>query len=199
MARELEAKFAVDCLAPIRAMLNTVGAVVKNCRFERNAVFDTPTRELRAKGELLRLRQTDKVVLTWKQPSSHPAPTGVKVMDEVETQVADFEAMRDILHGLGYVEALWYEKLREQWRLADALVCLDVLPFGEFIEIEGEPEAIAKAADCLGLDMGKAKALTYHDLYQGHLKRLGLPPQDSFIFSERDKARLSSLCEIPGV
>ncbi|WP_027190207.1 class IV adenylate cyclase [Fundidesulfovibrio putealis] len=199
MAREVEAKFSVDSLAPIRAMLNSIGAVVKNCRFERNAVFDTPTRELRAKGELLRLRQTDKVVLTWKQPSSHPAPTGVKVMDEVETQVADFEAMREILHGLGYVEALWYEKLREQWRLVDALVCLDVLPFGEFIEIEGEPATIAKAADCLGLDMGKAKALTYHDLYQEHLKRLGLPPQDSFIFSEKDKARLSSLCEIPGL
>lgn len=199
MPKELEAKFAVDSLEPLRSMLKSMGAMVKNCRFERNVVFDTPDRDLRARGELLRLRQTDKAVLTWKRPSSEPAPAGVKAMDEVETTVGDFEAVREMLHGLGYEDALWYEKCREQWSLRESLVCLDVLPFGQFVEIEGEPSAIAKAADCLGLDMGQAKALTYHDLYRDYLVRLGLPPQDSFIFSEKDKARLRRMCIIPGL
>jgi len=199
MSMELEAKFAVESLDELRGRLKTLGALSKDCRFERNAVFDTPGRDLKAKGELLRLRQTDRAVLTWKRPSNHPAPAGVKAMEEVETAVGDFEAMRQVLRGLGYEEALWYEKLREQWRLGEALVCLDLLPFGEFVEIEAEPAAIAKAADCLGLDMGQARAVTYHDLYREYLSRLGLPPQDSFIFSERDKARLRGVCAIPGV
>jgi adenylate cyclase class 2 len=197
MAKELEAKFAVESLDALRSMLKGMGIMVKNCRFERNVVFDTPDRALKARGELLRLRQTDKAVLTWKRPSSEPAPAGVKAMDEVETMVGDFDTMREMLHGLGYEDALWYEKCREQWSLGQSLVCLDVLPFGEFVEIEGEPSAIAKAADCLGLDMGQAKALTYHDLYREYLARLSLPPQDSFIFSEREKARLSKMCPIP--
>jgi adenylate cyclase class 2 len=198
MPVEVEAKFVVESLEELRGRLQVLGVLHKECRFERNAVFDTPGRDLKAKGELLRLRQTDKAVLTWKRPSGHPAPTGVKVMDEVETEVGDFEAMRLVLHGLGYEEALWYEKFREQWRLAQTLVCLDVLPFGEFVEIEGKPAAIAQAADCLGLNMGQARALTYHDLYREYLVRLGLPPQDSFIFSERDKACLSAVCGMPG-
>jgi len=199
MAKELEAKFAVESLDPLRSMLNRMGTLVKGCRFERNVVFDTPDRALKSRGELLRLRQTDKAVLTWKRPSSEPAPAGVKAMDEVETTVGDFETMREMLHGVGYEDALWYEKCREQWSLGQSLVCLDVLPFGEFVEIEGEPGAIAKAADCLGLDMGQAKALTYHDLFRDYLARLGLPPQDSFIFSEKEKARLKTLCPVPGL
>ena len=199
MQREMEAKFAVESLEELRVRLKSMEASPKDCRFERNAVFDTPSRDLKSKGELLRLRQTDKAVLTWKRPSNQPAPAGVKAMDEVETVVGEFETMRQMLRGLGYEEALWYEKSREQWRLGEALVCLDVLPFGEFVEIEGDPTVIATAADCLGLDMAQAKALTYHDLYREHLARLGLPPQDSFIFSERDKARLRTLCQVPGL
>lgn len=199
MPMELEAKFAVDSLGDIRSRLKSLDAALrKQCRFERNAVFDTPERDLKARGELLRLRQTDdKVVLTWKRPAGHLAPAGVKAMEEVETLVGDFEAMREVLRGLGYEEALWYEKFREQWNLGQTVVCLDVLPFGEYVEIEGDPPHIAKAADCLGLDMGQAKALTYHDLFREHLSLLGLPPQDSFIFSEKDKARLREKCQIP--
>ena len=199
MPRELEAKFAVESLSAVRTVLQGQGATLKKQRrFERNAVFDTPERSLRARGELVRLRQADRIVLTWKRPLEGPVHAGVKAMDEVETTVGDFEAMRQVLHGLGYQEALWYEKCREQWILGQALVCLDLLPFGEFVEIEGDPAVIAKAADCLGLDMARASALTYHDLFREHLAKLGLPPQDSFIFSERQKAQLQHSCLFPG-
>lgn len=197
MARELEAKFVVESLEDVRLRLKSLGGVRGNCRFERNAVFDTPERDLKARGELLRLRQAGKAVMTFKRPLPAPAHPGVKAMEETETEVGDFETARQILRGLGYVEALWYEKCREKWRLSETLVCLDVLPFGEYVEIEGEIEAIARTAGCLGLDMGQAKSLTYHDLFREHLARLGLPPRDSFIFSEKDKQRLRAACPIP--
>jgi len=187
MARELEAKFAVAGFDAVRVALRKMGAAFKGSRFERNVVFDTPDRTLQARGELLRLRQAGRVTLTFKKPSAEPAPAGVKSMDETETDLRDFEAMRRILAGLGYAEALWYEKCREQWRTDEALVCLDLLPFGTFMEIEGEPGAIARTAEALGLDMAGASALTYHDLYQEQRASQGLPPEDSFVFTERDR------------
>lgn len=198
MARELEAKFAAASLDALREVLRAQGEPAKPCRFERNAVFDTPGRELKARGELLRLRQCGgRCVLTWKRPSSLDAGAGIKAMEEVETTAGDFGSMSLILRGLGYGEAFWYEKCRETWRLGEALVCLDLLPFGEFVEIEGEPDVIARAAATLGLDMGAAMALTYHDLYRLHLERLGQPPADSFVFAPGDKARLKNLCQMP--
>ncbi len=190
MALELEAKFAVDSLDALRDKLRAMDAVPKGRRFERNVVFDTPGRELRSKGELLRLRMTDKAKLTFKRPSGQPFLAGVKAMEEVETVVDDFEAMRQVLLGLGYQEALWYEKFREQWRLPGALVCLDDLPFGCFVEIEGQPETIVHTAGRLGLSMASASAETYHGLYQLFLAGRGLPPQDSFTFTAEEKATL---------
>lgn len=198
MSQELEAKFALSSCDALRARLSDMGVRIKELRFERNAVFDTPQRSLRAKGELLRLRHCGRSVLTWKKPVSPPGPAGIKAMEEVQTDVADFEAMRAILLGLGYSEALWYEKCREQWLLEEALVCLDVLPFGDFAEIEGSPQSIAAAAGRLGLDMAGALALTYHDIHQQYLSRMGLPPQDSFVFSAQHKDRLRGIClDIP--
>jgi len=196
MPIEQEAKFAVKSVKELREKLETLGVLHTKCRFERNLLFDTPAHDLKKRGELLRLRQTDTVLLTWKQPTPQTATgmpsAGIKAMKEVETPVNDFEAMRLILHGLGFIEALWYEKLREVWKLGDATVCLDILPFGEFVEIEGEPKTIARAAVRLGLDMAQAQALTYHDLHREHLARSGLPPANSFVFPEQDKARLAA-------
>jgi len=195
MARELEAKFVVASLDALRGVLRGLGASLKKtCRFERNIVFDTSGRDLKARGELLRLRQSDRAVLTWKRPMDGPVPAGVKAMEEVETTVGDFATMAEVLRGLGYKEALWYEKCREQWVLGKALVCLDLLPFGEFIEIEGDPTVIAETAARLGLSMDKASALTYHDLYRAYLAENGLPPQDSFTFSQEQRAGLGDVC-----
>lgn len=194
MAIELETKFAVDSLEEIRGRLRAMSAEVTGPHFERNVLFDTPERTLRSAGEILRLRQTDKVTITHKKPQSPPIPQGLKAMEELETLAGDFETMRQILHQLGFQEILWYEKCRETWRCGQALVCLDILPFGRFVEIEADAAQIAGTAHCLGLDMAQAQALSYHDLFRLHLAKLGLPPADSFIFKPKERAELLALC-----
>ena len=47
---------------------------------------------------------------------------------------------------------LVYEKRRETWSLAGAEVVIDELPFGLFVEIEGDEPDILKAEKLLGLD-----------------------------------------------
>jgi len=192
MPIEQEAKFAVQSVKELRGKLETLGSLHTQCRFERNLLFDTPAHDLKKRGELLRLRETDTVLLTWKRPAPHSGvAAGIKAMEEVETPVNDFEAMRRILRGLGFIEVLWYEKFREVWTLGDALVCLDILPFGEFVEIEGEPETIARAAVLLGLDMADAQALTYPAIVSNHGSKTGNLPVKA-VFPERAMDRAAT-------
>lgn len=191
MPEELEAKFAVESLEPLRRVLARAGRERKPPLFERNVVFDTPARDLLAKGQLLRLRRCGGAsTLTWKRPSAQAAVEGVKAMEEVQTRVEDHDAMRSLLLGLGYAERFLYEKVRQVWTLKQAEVCLDLLPFGHYVEIEGDRESIPAAAALLGLPMGRAMALTYHDLFREHLAGQGLPPADSFVFSDAQREAL---------
>ena len=96
--------------------------------------------------------------------------------------MADLAALEALFEHLGYRPFLRYEKVRETWRVDAALVCLDELPFGRFLEIEGAAGTIPALAGQLGLSMEQALSQTYHALYQEHLRACGLPPADSFVF-----------------
>jgi len=198
MPREVESKFFVDDLDSLKTRLVALGAVGSGPRFERNRVYDTASGDLRQKGQLLRLRHDGRVTLTFKRPVCEPALAGVKVMEEVETRLENFQAMARILESLGYRPFLDYEKCREVWRLRNAVICLDILPFGRYVEIESTPEGIAETAALLGLDMAQASSATYHDLYRQHLRKAGLPEADSFVFDEARRVELLRLSGLEG-
>ncbi len=204
MTLEVELKYPVADFASVRAALVGAGAERLGLVFERNDVFDSDDQgRLREAGILLRLRlmipqptATEQVedrggVLTLKLPPPQDAPRGFKVRREIETRVDDVRALRDILIGLGYVATLRYEKVRETWRTGRTLVCLDRLPFGRYVEIEGTPDAIRSLAQRLGLSSASASTATYHDLHLENLDRLGLPHEDSFVFDTDTAARLA--------
>lgn len=180
---EIETKFAVEAFAPIRTALCRVGGERISCVFEENIVLDTPEGALRQRGMLLRLRRDAAGRITLKLPVAASAGKGLKVRQELETGVGDVAVVETILAHLGYVPALRYEKVRETWHLPDVEVCLDLLPFGRYLEIEGRAEAIAPTAASMSLSMDAALTATYHDLYQQYLRAQGLPPGDSFVFS----------------
>lgn len=183
MARETELKFPDADLVSVRQRLQSHGAHYCCRHFERNLVFDSPKRSLRRDGILLRLREADGTLLTLKRPPEGGEKPGFKVFDELETLVQDASVLRGILEALGYGVVFAYEKLREEWRLEDCLVCLDRLPFGDCVELEAEPEAIEACAPLLGLDLGKGSVATYHQLNREYRKTAGLPPDESFVFS----------------
>jgi len=185
MPAETEIKFPGADLAGVRQRLQSHGANYLFRHFERNLVFDTPERKLLQAGVLLRLREADGALLTLKRPPKLPTAPGFKVFDELETGVEDFHSMRQVLEALGYEVAFAYEKLREQWRLEECLVCLDRLPFGDCVELEAEPEAMELCAPLLGLDLGRGSTATYHELNRDYRKAAGLPPDENFVFAER--------------
>lgn len=201
MPLEVELKYPVSGFADVCRRLEAAGAVPGPVAFERNTVYDDlsrgPAGRLRNAGILLRLRRNAgegldprAAILTVKLPPPGNAPQGFKVRREIETGVADAGAMEAILAGLGYAPLLRYEKVRRTWETPGLHICLDRLPFGRFVEIEGDPDGITACAARLGLDASLARTATYHDLHLEHLDRLGLPREDSFVFDPDTAARL---------
>jgi adenylate cyclase class 2 len=183
MVLESELKFLDANLKETSLRLREGGGESIGRYFETNTVFDYPDRSLKKQGILLRLRERQgQAVLTVKRPPREMKPTQLKVFEEIETMVSDFGAMRDSLLAVGLTEAFGYEKVREKWRYRDCVVCLDTLPFGDFIEIEGTDVTVYACADALGIGGCETTKQTYHGLNIEHRHARGLAPDENFRF-----------------
>jgi len=116
--------------------------------------FDNFQRDIRNAGETLRLRtEGERTVMTYKKVI--PSDT-VKIRDETEINVSDFEEARKLLEGLGYTCYDNVTKRRITYRINDTKFEFDIhqgknsfIP--EFFEIEGQnPEEIYNYAEKLG-------------------------------------------------
>ena len=147
--------------------LPAVGAELEGEDFEENTLFNGATLEIGTC--VVRLRRVDgKATLTYKK--ALPGVSSIKQRREEETQVADPEAMEAILVALGFTPALVYEKRRQTWRLGNAEIVIDVLPFGLFMEIEGRAGDIKAVERTLALKGLKAESATYPQLTRKHGK-----------------------------
>lgn len=176
--QEIEAKFYISNLTGMIARLQELQAPLRHERvLETNLRFDLPDGGLRARGQVLRLRQDTESRLTFK--GSGAERSGVLHRDEIEFAVDDFEKARQFLHALGYVEVIVYEKYRTTYGLDETLIMLDELPYGEFLEIEGENvERIQSMAAKLGLDWDTAIRTSYTALFEIAKKTLHLSFRD---------------------
>ncbi len=167
---ETEVKFHLNDLPAVRERLLAAGASGHKPRlYERNVRFDTAEESLLAEDVLLRLRQDTAVRLTLKiPPTSSQESLQVKVMQEQEVSVSDFDTMSAILERLGYAPVQVYEKYRETFTLDGIEIVLDELPYGDFIELEGDEATIRRLADRLGLDWDK-RILTNYLALMGQL------------------------------
>lgn len=168
---EIEAKFALDDPQAMRARLRDLGAeAVSARRLERNWRFDTPAGDLTRRGQVLRLRQAERPTLAYKRRLGSDLRR-----QEIEVQVDDLEAARRLLQALGFQMTTTYEKYREVYRLGQAEVMLDELPFGTFLEIEGpSPEVVRQTAARLGLAWEDRLERSYLEIFAELQRRLGL-------------------------
>ena len=115
--------------------------------------------------------------------------------EEIEFVVEDFEKAKRFLEALGYQKLVYYEKYRTTYALHETLIMLDELPYGNFVEIEGETvESIRTMAHQLNLNWEAAVATSYNALFERVHKVLGLSFQDlSFANFEAMKVEASDL------
>jgi adenylate cyclase, class 2 len=174
---ETEVKFYLADLASMHAGLLGLGARSLGRSFERNIRFDDAEQTLSRTRSLLRLRQDRKSTLTFKSTPEDADPA-FKQLSEQEVGVEDFDAMHRILISLGFHPQQVYEKWRETLRLEDTVFCLDSLPFGDFLEIEGSKKNITRFASRLNLDWSMRILATYLEMFDLIRARDGLTFSD---------------------
>lgn len=170
MGLEIEVKVAVAD-PQIWQIIQGMGAsLVRPRHFEDNMVFDFPEGRLRSQGQLLRVRMVDgDASLTFKGTrQDHPK---LKVREELEIKVEDGKTLAAILERLGFVQVFRYQKYRTEYLLpAEApeeyvYIMVDETPMGNYLELEGEEQAVLDAARRLGFKENELINKTYSELY----------------------------------
>jgi adenylate cyclase class 2 len=176
--QETEAKFYVQDLGNIKGRLKGLGArLVQERVLETNVRFDLPDGSLRVQGRVLRLRRDTEAKYTYKGAGKNSQ--GVLSREEIEFSVGDFEKAKQFLEALGYQEIFIYEKYRATYEVDQTSIMLDELPYGNFMEIEGETEAtIRDLAEKLNLNWDTAIERSYSALFDDLHKKMNLPFRD---------------------
>lgn len=169
---EIEVKFYLQDFEKILFLIRSSKATPLGKTHEYNVCFDDYKSSLKTAGALLRLRKTEKEnKLTYKGPQPE-ASRDFKIFSEQEVLVENFDTMTAIFKSIGFFPDQVYEKIREKWLLEDKTkLCLDVMPFGNFLEIEGQPEGIKNAAEILGLEWEKRILTNYLAIFD-RLKKI---------------------------
>lgn len=150
--QETEVKFFVKDLKRVEMRLRELKAHLFQARVhEVNLRFDTPNGDLRQELKVLRLRNDTEAKFTFKGPNDE-RNDGVLSRKEIEFSVSSFDAAKEFLEALGFTVVAFYEKYRATYEVKDVHVMLDELPYGNFVEIEGEDvNTLRTVAELLGL------------------------------------------------
>jgi len=181
MPVETEIKFRVDDLPGLSGRLVLAGFTLQTPRsFEANVLYDTPTRQMRARTEILRIRNyAGRCILTHKRlPDVGPGEDAHKHRIETETEVSDGYVLAQIFHSIGLTPAFRYEKWRTEWSDGEGHCVVDETPIGNFAELEGSPAWIDRIAALLGVDPGQYITLSYGRLFEAWRDQHGSSAQD---------------------
>jgi adenylate cyclase class IV len=86
-----------------------------------------------------------KIIFTVKRKTKENSEFFEREEREVKIEEGeDIEDMRGILKSLGFGKEIIFEKKRKNVFKNDIVISFDQLPFGFFVEFEGEPEVIDK-------------------------------------------------------
>ena len=161
---EIEVKFFLDYPEAIHTALLKLGATASPKIFESNLCLDTPEQTIYHSGGVLRLRQDSANHLTLKCKPER-VDSDVKTYRELEIEISDLNTLEQIFEYLGFYPTKRYEKWRQVYQHDKATFFLDTLPFGEFLEIEGDKDTIRKAAGKLGFAWEKRIVMNYLSIF----------------------------------
>ena len=174
---EIEVKFYLTDIEGMRNKILKLGAKSKGRLFETNILYEDKNNSLIKKKSLLRLRQDEKTTFTLK--SSPPVKSkDYKIVNELEVEVSDFATMGQILQMLGFHPEQKYEKWRETIVSDQTVFCLDRMPYGDFLEIEGQEKDIRYYASRFGLNWQKRIIVNYLTIFEIMRKNLNLDFND---------------------
>lgn len=175
---EIEVKFFLETTAPVQEQVKALGAEFGNAVEETNIRYETRDNALYSNKSLLRLRRADQSTLLTFKAETQAIQTDYKIHTEYEVSVDSFEMMKNILESLGFHQAQVYEKQRRTCQLKDVTLCLDTMPYGVFLELEGPGEAIRQMAGRLGLAWEDRILMNYLEMFDRIRSEKGLDVND---------------------
>ena len=177
MPIEREIKLRFDSAEQARERILSIGATpLRGRRLQEDCLLDTEQDGLYRRRCVLRVRnEGGKSLLTFKGPVQ---PSAMKVREEHETVVADGVTLLRILQELGLHVWFRYEKYREEFCAADAIIAVDETPVGTFVEIEGGERHIHEIAAALGKTPNDYITDSYRTLFLQYCSLHGLTVTD---------------------
>ena len=199
-AAEIELKFPVADPEALQTRLPNLGfRLVTPRTYEHNTLFDTPARDLRAKRQILRLREYGGIhTLTHKRIDDTNSDTSrYKIRIETETTVSDPHALAAIFAQLGYQPVFLYEKYRTEFSIFDPAtqstphLVIDETPIGTYAELEGPTDWIDRTLAELNVDPATSLTDSYGKLFLDWKQRTG-SPAEHLTFAEIASSVLTS-------
>jgi len=167
--KEIEVKILEVNVPSIVKKLEALGAKKVLDTVQEIIYYDDKERNF-SKERLLRLRKNGNVIeLALKKKMQSK---GVKIADEKEVHVSDFEITRKILQGMGFIETRKATKHRISYHLPGISFELDTYPgIPTFLEIETEDEKLLEEyVKKLGFSMQEARPWTAKDVFKHYGK-----------------------------
>ena len=201
--REIEVKLRVADVPAMLRQLKNLGARYESRVLERNTLYDTPASDFRRRGALLRIRAetpppraghhspnvssrsaSRRTILTSKAPAALRSARDRRYKEKLERElvVPGSPTHWDRkLRSLGLRPGFRYDKIRSTFRLRrlpSLAIELDETPAGTFLELEGLPHDINRAARALGYSSSDYYRGTYWDVYVADCRRRGITPRN---------------------
>ena len=183
--------------------LENLGARCESRVLERNTLYDTPDSDFRRRGALLRIRaetarplagaQTPspgrrstarRTILTSKAPAAPRSPRDRRYKEKRERElVVPALPLTGTANSdpSGFVLAFATTKFRSTFRLSrlpGLAIELDETPAGTFLELEGLPRAIDRAARALGYSSRDYYCGSYWDVHVADCRHRGITPRN---------------------
>jgi adenylate cyclase class 2 len=163
MATEIEKKYRLSAeqCDEVLGKLSEKGISASKNEFEVNTLYSGGT--LQETHSILRLRRVDNAAtLTFKHRIEFSS--GIKQQREEESRVEDPDAIDAILRAVGFTPSLVYEKRRSTFPVEDVELVIDELPFGLYMEVEGNEDSIGRIEKLLGLEDLQVEHASYPQL-----------------------------------
>jgi adenylate cyclase class 2 len=179
---ETELKFETNEPEKVLSVLISLGAKTISRNKQKTIRFDTSNHDLEQKGVFIRVRsEGDENTITLKEKIGNDET--VRQRKETEFKIEDLDKMSYIIEKLGFDYVLIMEKYRIELTYKDSHICIDEMPFGFYVEIEGEETDINNIAHELGFKPEEKIIVTYWDLFEDWKKDKDIQGQN-IVFGE---------------
>lgn len=193
MNKEIEIKICLEDKEALQKKLLALSWKAVSTVFHKTYLVSTPNEGLFKKGIYPRVRiEGDKTRFTIKVKPVEQKGVDDREMkffqrEEHEIWVENAEELVKMLAILGLTEVLIDEKYRQTWESeewANLSVVIDTLPFGCYMEIEGQKEEIDQMIKKLGLEDKERITIAYRRVYQDYCKKMGIKEEKNLVFKK---------------